>query len=96
MDRYVVVPGAIALLFAAGGIAALRTGWVFPWLRARVHRTGLHGRGQLLMAAAFAVQALAPFSDERAVRSGLGIASVLALLAGLVLMVLGQRPRHER
>ncbi|GGY26407.1 hypothetical protein [Streptomyces tanashiensis] len=96
MDWYVVVPGAIALLFAAGGVAALRTGWVFPWLRARVFRTGLYGRGQLLMAAAFAVQALAPFSDERALRSGLGIASVLALLAGLVLMVLGQRPRHER
>ncbi|MEU6167989.1 hypothetical protein [Streptomyces tanashiensis] len=96
MDWYVVVPGAIALLFAAGGIAALRTGWVFPWLRARVYRTGLFGRGQLFMAVAFALQATAPFADDRALRSGLGIASVLAVLVGVVLTVLGQRPRHER
>ncbi|MGW8354493.1 hypothetical protein [Streptomyces wedmorensis] len=95
MDWQVVVPGALALLFAIGGVAAIRTGWVWPWLRTRVFRTGLYGGGQLLMAAAFAVQAIAPFADDRAVRAGLGVASVLTLLTGLILLVLGQRPSRE-
>ncbi|MFJ5831791.1 hypothetical protein [Streptomyces sp. NPDC093089] len=96
MDWHVFVPGAFALLFAASGAAAVRTGWIWPWLRSRVFRTGLHGRGQLLMAAAFAVQTLSPFTDDRAVSSVLGVASVLTLLTGLVLLVLGERPGRER
>lgn len=96
MDWHVFVPGAFALLFAVSGAAAIRTGWIWPWLRSRVFRTGLHGRGQLLMAAAFAVQALSPFTDDRAVSSVLGVASLLALLTGLVLLVLGERPGRER
>ncbi|MEX0168341.1 hypothetical protein [Streptomyces sp. LMG1-1-1.1] len=96
MDWHVVVPGAFALVFTASGVAAIRTGWIWPWLRSRVYRKGLHGRGQLLMAAAFAVQALTPFADDRGVSSALGVASVLAVLAGVALLVLGERPPRER
>ncbi|MEU0402586.1 hypothetical protein ABZ318_20570 [Streptomyces sp. NPDC006197] len=96
MDWYVVVPGALALLLALSGAAALRTGWMPTWQRRRVSRTAPHGWGQLAMAAAFALQAWGQLADDSALRSGLGVATLLGLLGGLVLLVLAQAPRRDR
>ncbi|MGA5194561.1 hypothetical protein [Streptomyces exfoliatus] len=95
MDWYVVIPGALALLFALSGVAALRTGWIVAWQRRRVYRTAPHGWGQLAFAAAFAFQAAGQLADDRAVNAGLGVVIVLALVCGLVLLVLAQRPRRD-
>ncbi|MEU1231050.1 hypothetical protein [Streptomyces sp. NPDC005828] len=96
MDWYVVIPGALALLLALSGAAALRTGWMPPWQRRRVFRTALHGWGQLAMAAAFAIQTCGQLVDDPVLRSGLGVATLLGLLGGLVLLVLAQAPRRDR
>ncbi|AJF63748.1 hypothetical protein [Streptomyces vietnamensis] len=96
MDGYVVVPGALALLLALSGVAALRTGRLPPWQRRRVSRTVPYGWGQLAMAAAFAIQACGQFADDPVLRSGLGVATLLGLLGGLVLLVVAQAPRRDR
>ncbi|MFF0474879.1 hypothetical protein [Streptomyces sp. NPDC004284] len=96
MDGYVVIPGALALLLALSGAAALRTGWIPSWQRRRVSRPALHGRGQLAMAAAFAIQACGQLADDPVLRFGLGVATFLGLSGGLVLLLVSQIPRRDR
>ncbi len=89
MEWY-LIPGAFALLLAVSGGATLRTGFVPPWLRHRVQRVRLHGWAQLIMAGSFLLQSAGGFAGEPATGSALGLASVLALLAGLVLLLVAQ------
>ncbi|MFF7443104.1 hypothetical protein [Streptomyces sp. NPDC008122] len=96
MDRYVVIAGALALLLGLSGAAALRAGWMPPWLRRHVARPALHGWGQLAMAAAFAVQVFGQVSDDLALRSDLDVATFLGLLGGTALLSLAQVPRRDR
>ncbi|MEV4428925.1 hypothetical protein ACN9M0_02935 [Streptomyces sp. R-07] len=96
MDWYVVIPSALALLLVASGTAALRTGWMTHWQRRRVVRTAPHGWGQLVFGAAMAVQAWGQLADDPAFRAALGVATVLGLLGGCVLLVLAQVPRRDR
>ncbi|SED91361.1 hypothetical protein [Streptomyces sp. TLI_105] len=96
MDRYVVIPGASALLLALSGAAALRTGWMPFWQRRRVSRPAPYGWGQPATAAAFALQARGQFADDPVLRYGLGVATLLGPLGGLVLLVLAQVPRGDR
>ncbi|MFD5770772.1 hypothetical protein ACFWIN_33765 [Streptomyces sp. NPDC127049] len=93
MDWY-VVPGALALLLAAGGVATLRTGWVPPRLRHRVRRVALHGWAQLVMAGSFALQSMAGAAGAPAAGSAVGLVALGALLAALILLVVaGLDPR---
>ncbi|MEV6202858.1 hypothetical protein AB0M64_23180 [Streptomyces sp. NPDC051771] len=89
MEWY-LIPGAFALLLAVSGGATLRTGFVLPWLRHRVRRVPLYGWAQLIMAGSFLLQCAGGFAGEPAAGSALGLASVLALLAGLVLLLVAQ------
>ncbi|MFD4370986.1 hypothetical protein [Streptomyces sp. NPDC058486] len=89
MDWY-ILPGAFALLLAAGGVATLRTGFVLPWLRRRVQRVAVYGWAQLIMAGSFALQSAAGFAGDPAARSAVGIVALLALLAALVLLLVAQ------
>ncbi|MFB7580862.1 hypothetical protein [Streptomyces hydrogenans] len=89
MDWY-LIPGAFALLLAVGGGATLRTGFVLPWLRHKVRRVALYGWAQLIMAGSFLLQSAGGFAGEPAAASLLGLVSVLALLAALVLLVVAQ------
>ncbi|WP_406055425.1 hypothetical protein OG462_06755 [Streptomyces sp. NBC_01077] len=97
MSWYFAVPIALlGVLFAISGVAVLRTGRLLPWQRRHVRRTGLFGRAQLVMAAAFAIQAGGAFSGGPAARSGVGVFGGGVLLCGLVLLTLAQRPRPDR
>ncbi|MER5308862.1 hypothetical protein ABT034_13845 [Streptomyces sp. NPDC002773] len=96
MDWYVVIPSALALLLVLSGVAALRTGWIVSWQRRRVFRPAPYGWGQLAIATAFVLQAVGQLVGDRATRAPLGVAVVLGLLGGLVLLVLAQRPRQDR
>ncbi|WP_158711354.1 hypothetical protein [Streptomyces sp. NRRL S-1824] len=93
MHWYVVVPFVVMSMFAAvGGIVAIRTGWVLPWLRAKVFRPRLWGYASLLIAACLAVEMFDspkthfPFGD-------LGMAGTLIALS--MVMVAG-RPDRAR
>lgn len=92
MDWY-AVPGAFALLFAVSGTVTLRTGFVPPWLRHRVRKVALYGWAQVIMAGSFALQSAGGFAGEPAAVSLLGIAALLSLLAGLVLLLVSQLAR---
>ncbi|MFD3532430.1 hypothetical protein [Streptomyces sp. NPDC058664] len=76
-------------------MAAPRTGWVASWQRRRVFRPAPYGRGRRMIAAAFASRAGGRFAGDRALRAGLGVASVLGLLGGFVPLILSQRPRQD-
>ncbi|MFJ3499382.1 MULTISPECIES: hypothetical protein [unclassified Streptomyces] len=94
---YLALPsGILALLLAAGGTAALRAGWLLPTQRRHVHRIGLFGRAQLVMAGALAVLALSAFPDDPALRNGIGVLAVPGFLCALVLVVRSRHPRRER
>ncbi|MFB7028896.1 MULTISPECIES: hypothetical protein [unclassified Streptomyces] len=94
---YLALPsGILALLLAAGGTVALRTGRLLPTQRRHVHRVDLFGRAQLVMAGALVVLALSAFPDDPALRNGIGVLSVPGFLCALVLVILARRPRRER
>ncbi|MFB7513541.1 hypothetical protein [Streptomyces sp. NPDC056144] len=97
MSWYLAVPTALlALLFAAGGVAALRTGWVLPWQRRHVHRVKLFGWAQLVIAAAFATKVATALFESPGADAGVGSASLVVLLAGFGLMVVAQRPAEAK
>ncbi|MFD9244988.1 hypothetical protein ACFV0D_24240 [Streptomyces sp. NPDC059556] len=97
MSWSLVVPGVLGALLVAGGVAALRNGWILPFQRHRVHRTRLFGWAQLVMAAAFAAQVAGQLLDEgEEARVVPGLVALFALLVGLVLAVLAQRPSPDR
>ncbi|MEV8585615.1 hypothetical protein AB0424_01630 [Streptomyces sp. NPDC051180] len=97
MSWYLALPSLVlAVLLVLGGVAALRTGRLLPWQRRHVYRTELFGGAQLVMAAAFTVQAAAALLDDRGVRRACATVGILGILCGLVLVVLAQRPRQDR
>ncbi|MBP2580330.1 putative membrane protein AbrB (regulator of aidB expression) [Streptomyces sp. PvR006] len=96
MSWFLVVPGVLGALLVAGGVAAIRNGWILPFQRHRVHRTRLFGWAQLVMAAAFAAQVAGQLLDEGEARFVPGLVALFALLVGLVLAVLAQRPSPDR
>ncbi|MCD2468563.1 hypothetical protein ACFCWD_09650 [Streptomyces sp. NPDC056374] len=96
MSWSVVVPSVLGALLVAGGVAAIRNGWILPFQRRRVYRTRLFGWAQLVMAAAFAAQVAGQLLDEGEARLVPGLVALFALLAGLVLAVLAQRPNPDR
>ncbi|MFE6099049.1 hypothetical protein ACFVQ4_03700 [Streptomyces laurentii] len=91
--------GAVAVLGIAGGVcgvAALRTGWILPWQRRHVRRPALHGWALLVMGGSLVAQAAnlgtvptGPFLTPPLAASG-------ALLVGILLLVLAQRPSSGR
>lgn len=94
MHMYLVVAAAVAMALLAGaGIAAVTAGWVVPWGRSRVVRPKLWGYGALLSAAGgtFFVF-LGPLAGAYGPLPWLGW---LALMAGLGLQMLAQRPGRE-
>ncbi|MER8237169.1 hypothetical protein ACIRQY_31590 [Streptomyces sp. NPDC101490] len=94
MSWYLAVPSAVlAVLLAAAGTAALRSGWVPPWQRRYVHRTALFGQALLVLAVAFAIQACGPLIDDPGTDSAIGVVKLLVMLGGFVLVVVSQRPR---
>ncbi|MFE4308757.1 hypothetical protein [Streptomyces sp. NPDC056891] len=96
MPWFLLVPSVLGVLLVAGGVAAIRTGWILPFQRRRVHRTELFGWAQLVMAVAFGAQAVGQLLGEREARYVLGVVTVLALLSGLVLATVAQRPSPDR
>ncbi|WP_369142639.1 hypothetical protein [Streptomyces sp. R44] len=96
MSWYMAIPSAVvALLALVGGTATLRSGWVMPWQRGYVHRPRLFGWAQLSMGAALALQAATALLDDRGARSTVQGIALGFLLAGLILLVLSQRPRQD-
>ncbi|MCX4883357.1 hypothetical protein [Streptomyces sp. NBC_00847] len=95
MHTYLVVAGAPAVtLVAAGGIAALTTGWVMPWRRSRVLRPRLWGYGSLICAVGGGLYMfVGPFSGPPAgVRGDVAWCGWVAFMAGLGVQFLAQRP----
>jgi hypothetical protein len=93
MFWYVLAPSALmSVLGVVGGLAAIRTGWVLPWLRRRTLRPRLWGYGVLLMSVFLAAQVVAgavagPHSQPLAIGAGL-----VLMLIGLGLMRASQQP----
>lgn len=60
MNVYVGIPvGVLALVVAALGVVAVRTGWLLPAQRKHIVRPRLFGWAQLLVAAGLALQVAA-------------------------------------
>jgi hypothetical protein len=97
MVWYVLAPGAaVSVLAAVGGVAAIRTGWVLPWLRRRTFRPWLWGYGALLMSTNLALQLvgwaiLSPHSQFL-----VGSAGFVLLLVALGLLLASQQPGRTR
>lgn len=93
MVWYLLAPGAlVSVLVAVGGVAAIRTGWVPPWLRRKTCRPRLWGYGALLMSVFLAAQVVSgavagPYSQLLVVSGGL-----VVLLTAMGLMLASQRP----
>ncbi|MCX5231878.1 hypothetical protein ABZY16_30285 [Streptomyces sp. NPDC006553] len=96
MSWFPVVPSVLAVLLVVGGVAAIRSGWILPFQRRRVYRTELFGWAQLVMAVAFGAQAAGLLLSEGEAGYVLGVVAMLALLAGLVLAIVAQRPSPDR
>ncbi|MGW4706049.1 hypothetical protein [Streptomyces sp. NPDC004285] len=93
MSWYLAIPSAVlAALLLAGGVAALRTGWVTPWQRRWVHRPRLFGWAMLAVAGSAAFQASTALIDPRGVGAVVQGAALGLLLAGMILLTLSQRP----
>ncbi|MFI5634668.1 hypothetical protein ACIA8E_36035 [Streptomyces sp. NPDC051664] len=89
MRWYVVVPFAVmSTLATVEGIAAIRTGWVLPWLRNKVFRPRLWGYASLLMAACLALQIF----DSPKTHFPIGHLGVAGGFIGSAMMVVARRP----
>jgi hypothetical protein len=90
---YVLAPSAlVSVLGAVSGVAAIRTGWVLPWLRRRTLRPRLWGYGVLLMSVFLAAQVVdgavaGPHSQLLVIGGGL-----VLFLTGSGLMLASQQP----
>ncbi|MEU7022992.1 hypothetical protein ABZ990_20355 [Streptomyces sp. NPDC046203] len=94
----IFVIAAPGVVLGAGGIAALRTGWILPWHRRHVRRPALHGWALPAMGVAFAAQAavlLISFESGR-LPQGLPLAASGILVAGVLLLGLAQRGPSRR
>ncbi|MGW5276639.1 hypothetical protein ACWEQP_29645 [Streptomyces sp. NPDC004044] len=89
MHWYVVVPFAVmSTLAVVEGIAAIRTGWVVPWLRNKVFRPRLWGYASLLLAACLALQIF----DSPKTHFPFGGLGVIVGFIGSAMMVVARRP----
>ncbi|MEV7318292.1 hypothetical protein AB0N56_35900 [Streptomyces microflavus] len=89
MNWYVAVPFAVmSMLAAVEGTAAIRTGWVLPWLRSKVFRPRLWGCASLLMAACLALLIF----DSPRMHFPFGDLAIVGTLIALAMMWVAQRP----
>ncbi|WP_432044074.1 hypothetical protein [Streptomyces cadmiisoli] len=98
MWLYLAVPFVlVALLIAASGVAAITRGWVLPWNRRHIRRVRLYGWGQLIVAVGLCWQVVFGL-----LVSGIGVRQFMTLtgsgllLAGLIVMMVSQRPGANR
>ncbi|RDG36916.1 hypothetical protein [Streptomyces corynorhini] len=99
MSWYTLVPCAVmAVCTAVAGTAAIRTGWLFPWLRGRLFRPVLFGRGLLVMAAAFVLQLVGGlFIEDPDVRLRIvDTPGIAGLLISLGMITIAQVPVRDR
>ncbi|MEU1849349.1 hypothetical protein ABZ499_08720 [Streptomyces sp. NPDC019990] len=92
MKLYLAVPLVLlALLIAASGVSAVTSGWVLPMNRRHVRAPRIYGWGQLVVAFALCWQLVfgLMISDSGARSSGTLIGAAI-LLAGLIVMMMGQ------
>ncbi|MFD8211257.1 hypothetical protein ACFV2S_33240 [Streptomyces sp. NPDC059695] len=93
MSWNLAIPSAVlAALLVAGGVAALRTGWVMPWQRRWVHRPRLFGWAMVTVAGSAAFQASTALIAPRGIGAVAQGAALGLLLAGMILLTLSQRP----
>ncbi|MEV7421470.1 MULTISPECIES: hypothetical protein [unclassified Streptomyces] len=99
MSWYTLVPCAVmAVCTAMTGTAAIRTGWLFPWLRGRLFRPGLFGGALLVMAAAFVLQLVGGlFVDDPDARLRFFDApGMVGLVVALGMITFAQQPVRDR
>nr|WP_222108969.1 hypothetical protein [Streptomyces cupreus] len=95
---YLVVPLVLlALLYAASGVAAVARGWVLPMHRKRVHRRGLFGCGQLVVAFALCWQTIFGLVlEDLDTRTWGTLTGSVLLVAGVIVMAVSQRAGGNR
>ncbi|MFJ9643222.1 hypothetical protein ACWEPM_31420 [Streptomyces sp. NPDC004244] len=92
---YLALPvGAVALLLAASGTAALVRAWIPPWQRRYIVRPRLFGWAQLFVAAGLGIQLIGLLAVDAAYRPVITMPGVVVLLLALVLTTRAQRPPH--
>lgn len=97
MSSYIAIPGAVVgIALVVCGTAALRAGWILPWLRGQVVRPALHGSGQLLMGAALLTHAGSALAADEGVRGTVSLLGSGLLLAGIALLFVSQLARFRR
>ncbi|MGW5423670.1 hypothetical protein [Streptomyces sp. NPDC003943] len=97
MSSYIAIPSAvIGIALVVCGTAALRAGWILPWLRGQVVRPALHGSGQLLMGAALLAHAGSALAAGAGVRVAVSLLGTGLLLVGIVLLFVSQLARFRR
>ncbi|MFF5565971.1 hypothetical protein ACFY7Z_05335 [Streptomyces sp. NPDC012623] len=99
MSWYTLAPCAgMAVCMTVTGAAAIRTGWLFPWLRGRLFRPGLFGGALLVMAATFVLQlAGGLFVDDPEARLLFFDApGITGLVIALGMITFAQHPVRDR
>ncbi|MFJ9823253.1 hypothetical protein ACIRSU_02620 [Streptomyces sp. NPDC101160] len=97
MSSYIAIPGAVlGIALAIYGTAALRSGWILPWLRGQVVRPALYGSSQLLMGAALLTHAGSALAGDAGVRATVSLLGAGLLLAGVGLLFASQLARSRR
>ncbi|MEV7282365.1 hypothetical protein [Streptomyces sp. NPDC093111] len=84
----------LGIAFLAGGIAAIRTGWLLPLQRRHVRRPELFGWAQIVMATAFFVQGGSLLLGDAGVRMGGSTIGMGLLFIGLLASVVAQMSRR--
>ncbi|MFJ6568300.1 hypothetical protein ACIQNU_12805 [Streptomyces sp. NPDC091292] len=83
----------IAVLAAAEGVAAVRTGWVLPWIRRRVLRPRLWGYGMLITSIGVPLALTTPVFLGRsdALRDPVVFIGYVLIVGGCVVQAFGYR-----
>ncbi|MCW2902281.1 MAG: hypothetical protein JWO67_4546 [Streptosporangiaceae bacterium] len=97
MVWYVLAPGAVvSVLGAVGGVAAIRTGWLPPWMGGKTFRPRLWGYATLLASANLAAQVVGwAIADPRSKLLIISAGSV-SLLVTFGLLLASQQPGRTR
>ncbi|MEU8764460.1 hypothetical protein [Streptomyces sp. NPDC048659] len=85
-----VVIVALGIAMLTGGIAAIRTGWLFPFQYRWVRRPAVQGWAQVLMGTAFLVQGGTLLLAGEDVRQAGSLVGMGVLIAGLALSTVAQ------